>query len=769
MSASASCRGAWRSADPPGVSVARPCRPVPRAFGFGLLASLSLLPLLAGGQAVQSLPAVEVIGTTLLPGSGVAPDKSPANVQVFSGKELGRQHPGNVTEFLESNAAGITVNAAQGNPYQPDVNVRGFAASPLLGTPQGISVFFDGLRMNELFGDTVNWDLIPQSAIGSIQLIPGSNPAFGMNTLGGAIAIYSKSGATEYRDHPGGSLTVSGGAFGRRTLGFETGGRKEAIDWFVTGNDSAERGWAEHNPSRVRQLFAKVGLRGEAGDLGLTLHLADNRLEGAQTLPASLADVRQSYTWPDINVNRLAMVALSASRSLSDAWLVSGNAYRRQFRNRNFASNANNAFAPGDAAQAVNDSAVINQSSWGANVQLSYVGMAAGLRHRFSAGLGLDDGLARFTRSEQPATFTPDRGTAPLADFALQTDSDSKTRYSGVFLSDAMDLNDRWTLTFGGRFNRAGVSIADRSGLAPQLDGSHRFQRFNPAVGLSYNPRPKWTAYASYSEGMRAPTAIELTCADPGAPCRLPNNFVSDPPLKKVVSTTAEVGVRGTTPGGATWSAALFRTELRDDLQFVSGNGGAVNAGFFQNVGTTRRQGLELGAAARSGRVGVSLHYSFLDATYRHGFVEHSPSNSTADAGGGIVVQPGDRIPGLPRQVLKARFDVDAAAGWNVAVNVLAAGRIFARGDENNRDVHGPIGGYAVVNLDTRYDIDAHLKLFARIDNLLDRRHSNFGVLAENVFVGPGGSFGVGNARIEQFRGYGAPRGAWAGLQYVFR
>jgi iron complex outermembrane recepter protein len=768
MSPWASCRGAWPSADPRSVKPARPSRPALRALGFALLDSIALSPLCADGQIVQSLPAVEVIGTTLLPGSGVAPDKLPANVQVFSGKEVGRQFSGSLTDFLATNATGITLNAAQGNSYQPDVNVRGFAASPLLGTPQGISVFFDGLRMNELFGDTVNWDLIPPSAIGSIQLIPGSDPAFGMNTLGGAIAIYSKSGATEYREHPGGSLTVSGGAFGRRTLGFETGGQKDGLDWFVTGNDSSEHGWAEHNPSRVRQLFAKVGLRGEAGDLGLSLRLADNRLEGAQTLPASVADVRQSYTWPDINANRLAMVALSASRALSDAWLVSANAYGRQFRNRNFSSNANDAFAAGDAAQAVNDSAVVDQRSWGASVQLSYAGMAAGLRHRFSAGLALDDGLAHFTRSEQPATFTPDRGTAALADFALQTDSDSRTRYSGVFLSDAIDVTDRWTLTLAGRFNRAGVSIADRTGLAPQLDGSHRFQRFNPAVGLNYNPRPKWTAYASYSEGMRAPTAIELTCADPAAPCKLPNNFVSDPPLKQVVSRTVEVGVRGTTPGGATWSAALFRTELRDDLQFVASNGLAVNAGYFQNVGTTRRQGLELGAAARSGPVGVNLHYSFLDATYRHGFVEHSPFNSTADANGAIVVQPGNRIPGLPRQVVKARFDMDAAPGWNVAANVLAAGRIFARGDENNRDVRGAIGGYAVVNLDTRYAIDAHLNLFARIDNLLDRRHSNFGVLAENAFVGPGGSFDGANARTEQFRGYGAPRGAWAGLQYVF-
>ena len=196
---------------------------------------------------------VEVIATTPLPGSGVALSKLPANAQVFTGGDLRQQRAGNLTEFLEQNATSITVNAAQGNPYQPDINFRGFTASPLLGTPQAISVFFDGVRINEPFGDAVNWDLIPQSAIASIQLIPGSNPAFGLNTLGGAIALYSKRGATEYPDAPGGAITLSDGSFGCRTLLVETGGRRDAWDWFVTANDARDQGWAEHNASRVRQ------------------------------------------------------------------------------------------------------------------------------------------------------------------------------------------------------------------------------------------------------------------------------------------------------------------------------------------------------------------------------------------------------------------------------------------------------------------------------------------------------------------------------------
>src|SRR6185437_6522050 len=154
---------------------------------------------------------------------------------------LSGQRQSNATEFLEQNATSITANAAQGNPFQPDVSFRGFTASPLLGTPQGVSVFQDGVRINEPFGDIVNWDLIPQSAIAGIQVIPGSNPMFGLNTLGGAIAVYTKSGA----EYPGASAEVSGGSFGRRTVEADWGGSQGALDFFLTANLFDDRGWAD--------------------------------------------------------------------------------------------------------------------------------------------------------------------------------------------------------------------------------------------------------------------------------------------------------------------------------------------------------------------------------------------------------------------------------------------------------------------------------------------------------------------------------------------
>ena len=741
----------------------------------GLVASVFFIATAAHAAnpaEVLELPQVQVVGTTLLPGSAVPLAKLPANAQLFTSKDLKRQGSASLTDFLEGNATGLTVNAAQGNPYQPDINVRGFSASPLLGTPQGISVFFDGVRINEPFGDSVNWDLIPASAISSIQLVPGSNPAFGLNTLGGAIALYTKSGSSEYPDRPGGSVTLSGGSFGRRTLGFEAGGKTGdpvgTWDWFATAHDSRDRGWAEHNASHVRQLFAKVGWQNDSTDLDLSLQLADNRLEGTQTLPQSFTDVREAYTWPDANTNRVAALALKGSVALSEAWLLSGNAYVRRFRNRNLASNVNNAFTAGDVVQATNDASRIDQLGRGAGLQLTRSGPLGGVNQRLLVGASVDDGRARFTRESQDATFTPDRGTQALGAFTPDTDSDATTRHTGLFASDSVDLDERWTLTLAGRFNRADVTIVDRSGAAPQLNGAHRFERFNPALGVNFNPTPKLTAYANYGEGMRAPTAIELTCADPNLPCKLPNNFLADPPLKKVVSQTLELGARGNAEDGVAWSAAVFRTDLHDDLQFISANGVAVNAGYFQNVGTTRRQGLELDLRGRFKAITAALHYSFIDATFRTGFIGNSPANSSADATGAITVQRGNRIPGIPRHALKLRLDADATSAWRIGASLLVASSVHARGDENNLDANGRVPGYAVVNLDTAWQLTRRVSLFARIDNALDRRYASFGVTGMNVFTGPARSFDVPNARAEQFRGYGAPRGVTAGVQYAF-
>jgi iron complex outermembrane receptor protein len=378
------------------------------AFAFGLAGAAE------NPAAVLEAPTVEVVGTTPLPGLGTPLNQVPANVQSATSSDLSRQNTLNVTEFLTQNLGSVSFTNSNVNPYQPDVNFRGFTASPLLGTPQGLSVFQDGVRINEAFGDTVNWDFIPQSAIANITLIPGSNPVFGLNTLGGALSIQTKSGF----EYPGTSIQTYGGSFGRRAVEFESGGHGENVDYFVTGNAFQEDGWRDHSPSRVNQLFAKTGYQDDKTDIDLSFTGANNALQGTQGLPLSMLDSpKQAFTWPDINDNRLAFFNLKANHFLAPETLLAGIIYYRQVDAHSFNSNANGNFdplnptAPG-TTPAQNIIGDTHQVGTGGTVQLTLLGDLVGHKNSFTTGLSLDHGDTDFSQSTQDADFSRDRDTS---------------------------------------------------------------------------------------------------------------------------------------------------------------------------------------------------------------------------------------------------------------------------------------------------------------------------------------------------------------------
>ena len=484
-------------------------------------------------------------------------------------------------------------------------------------------------------------------------------------------------------------------------------------------------------------------------------------------------NIRQAYTFPDQNKNKLSLLTVKGSHFVNDQILLGGNLYYRQYKNQSVSSNVNGNFGETDpvtglpnTVQATNDRSVIDQDSYGLGLQLTHLGDLAGKNNQLVVGASADLGQARFTQEAQNAEFTANRGAVGVGDFALNTSAKTSNRYCGIFFTDTLTLVERWTLTLSGRYNLAKIKISDETGSAPGLNGEHSFSRFNPAVGINFNPTPKLTAYVAYNEGMRAPTPIELTCANPDAPCKLPNNFLSDPSLKKVVSKTVEIGARGKAGESLTWSASLYRTALNDDIQFISSQGAGANTGFFQNVGNTQRQGVELAAGNKWGPLGISARYSYIDATYQSSFTENSRVNSNADSSGNIPVSTGNQIPGIPRHTFKVRLDYDVSEQWSIGMNALYNSNSYARGDENNRDARGKVPGYTVVNLDSRYKFTNNLEMFARVNNLFNREYANFGILGRNFFAGPNRTFDGDNPANEQFRGYGAPRGAWIGLRY---
>lgn len=729
----------------------------------GALLALGAAMRCAAEETVP-FPPVEVIGTAPLAGIGTPLNQVPANVQAFGAGELARQRLP-VASFLELNAASASLNAPAANPYQPDLSFRGFTASSLLGTPQGLSVFQDGVRINEAFADVVNWDLVPRNAIASLQLLPGSNPVFGLNTLGGALTLSMKDG---FRDAAP-TASLSRGSFGATQFDASGGTDQGPLAGFAAFEGVDDRGWREHSASRIRRLYLRGDARGDNDDVTFAGTFADNHLEGTQAVPLSmLGRPREAYTWPDWTDDRLAFVSVSARHTFDEANVVAANAYYRHARFDGFNSNVNGDYDPVENPfDSSNIASTAKTRSWGASLQATLLRSTPRMSHMFVAGLAYDAGITDFDQREQPAALSADRETAGVGGLEPTTAVSSTNRYLGAYLADTILLDGGWSLSLSGRYNTARIATRDRSGAAPAIDGNNDFRRFNPAAGATWTAKDGTNFFGGVSQGMRVPSPVELTCADPKAPCTLPNIFVADPPLKAIRATTYEAGVRGRFGTAGAYRVAAFRTDLADDIQFVSAGSGAVSSGFFQNVGRTRRQGLELMARVASGPFRFTAQYSLLDATFRTAFSEHSPANATADANGNIPVNPGDRIALSARQALRLRGEWTHGP-FSLGLSALGIGSQYSRGNEDNADPAGRVPGHAVAALDASWQPARHWVFFARVDNLLDARYTTFAILGVNYFRGPGGAFSVAQAGAENFLSPASPRAAWLGIEYRF-
>ena len=323
----------------------------------------------------------------------------------------------------------------------------------------------------------------------------------------------------------------------------------------------------------------------------------------------------------------------------------------------------------------------------------------------------------------------------------------------GAYFIDTFEILENLALTLGGRYQFARVSIGDRTGSNPDVDGGHTFQRFSPGVGLTYQPVSPLTLFFAYNEGFRVPTPAELTCASPTAPCNLPNAFVADPPLDPVVARTYEFGARGTLPVGdeLKWSVSFFRTDVNDDIQFtVVETGGG---GFFQNIAKTRRQGVEVGLQGAWKRLKYFLSYAYVDATYQTNVTLASVTEP-----GGVQVSRGDRLPGIPLNNIKFGGAVEVFKNLWLGGDVVAVTSSFLRGDDGNRQA--PLPGYALLNFQARYAPFKFLEFWGRIDNVTNANYATAGALNWNAFADP--------IAVQRFVAPGAPIGGWAGVKVRF-
>ena len=759
---------------------------------------------------------VTVVGVTQLLGSNVRRERVAASISVVEADELETRAATALSDILNERFGSITLEGVTTNPFQPTLRFRGFTASPLLGLPQGLAVYQNGVRLNEPFGDTVQFDLMPQFAINSIQLSAGSDPAYGLNALGGALALRLKNGFT----NTGFRGEFSGGSFERMSGTAEYGANHGPWAVYLGATHFDETGWRTESPSKVTQAVADVGYRKGRVDTGITFTHANTALNGNGPAPVELLAVNRSavFTFPDITENQLAFVQGRFNLTVSPTWSVQVSGYHRTLDRQTINGDEGEFNVCGEGSLPVgapantlcqgtddddeeedrNENALVdtltgrfitNSDAEGtgifnrSNTETRGYGTALQANARTSFGthdnlflVGVSADLADvvFASNSEVGTLTVSRtitgsglfagiyGRSP--DDTFNTNLNTGNSALGLYISDTYSMNDRAHLTLSGRYNRTRINILDNLGTS--LNGNHAFSRFNPAIGAVFNATNALDIWVRYSVANRAPTAAELSCADPLEPCRVPNAFVSDPPLEQAVAKSAEAGFRGEVGalgGLVRWSLAAYRTRIKDDILFVA-SPELIGTGYFQNAGETNRVGLDLGLSGTAYQFDWYTSYGFVQATFESPllFPGNEEVNDAATADGFLAVNPGDRIPGIPLHSIKAGLSHSPTASWNVALETIAGSSRVFLGDEGNDQTE--LAGYAIANLRTIYQFTPAVEWFARIENLFNRNYSTFGLLAEleiHLAEAP-------NARDPRFVGPGAPRSAFTGLRVRF-
>jgi len=708
-------------------------------------------------------------------------------VQQINSDTINKSNAMSLTEQMNSSLASLSINDVQNNPFQPDVQYRGFTASPLLGLPQGISVYLNGVRFNEPFGDTVNWDLFSLSSIEKVTLYSGSNPIFGQNTLGGALSLTTKNGF----DIEHNELSLQVGSFGQKQVNLQLSGNNERWAYYVNANSYQEDGWRDGSPSEIKQLLVNISYRSPNFITDLFMAANDNKMVGNGAVPIELLSQQSLtaiYTQPDQTKTQLGMIGLNLQTNLSSSYSLNGNIYYRQ--NKIASINGDDSdylpcmFSGGitlcegddddesgddnleDVVDAEELEAVTfvgydetigfsdlsnldaeevdgtrntgktDNSSYGFTTQLVRSDLFTHGNNELIIGIGADKASIDFASDSEFAilhndTIDDDRSVSGvgLYDYDSMVRLKTNISYYYLYLANSIELHNDLSLNLAARYNNSQIRMNDLIDSGPgSLDGVHKYNHFNPALGLSYSGLDNLTLKASYSQSSRTPSPAELSCADEEDPCKLPNGFVSDPPLEQVIVTTGEVGAIYHKPNQQ-YSLTLYSSVSENDIIFQQA-GNKPSQGYFVNIDKTKRQGIEVSSLFRFGDYRLSANYNFLDATFESPYISFSPVNPK---GANRQVSPGDTIPGQPKHQVKVLIEKELTRYINIGGEYLYSSSQFYRGDEANEN--DKIVGHSVVNMYLNYGITPQLALSVRINNLLDKQYYTFGTYGESEEV----------------------------------
>jgi iron complex outermembrane recepter protein len=684
-------------------------------------------------EGMLRLPPVQVVAPAPLP-EALPRSWVPGAVDILQGAGIGASRPAVLPDVLER-LPGVTLQNEQGNPLQPTLTIRGFVASPVTGLPQGVSVFLDGVRINEPTVEEVNFDLIPLEAVDRIEVIRGPSALFGRNTLGAAISLTTRRG----EDRREIATEISGGSFGHVDTRFLLSGETRPLDYYVSLTASYEDGYRDATESRVARAFAKVGVRGAGLDATVSYQYSNDRIKQAGSLPQSelRIDRRANFTAGDFFAPELNMGIINARYPLGETLTLEGNAFVRALSTEQFNVNL----------IAANSRLLNTTLSVGGSLQASARNVVAGRDN--VAILGVEYVNNQVTSR----TFEEEAGAAQTLE-ANVADSQNAV---GLYAQDTLVLARGFTgpgssfvLTAAARWDYLRHDIDDR--LGGPSSGVWSYNRLNPRAGVNLNLSERLGFYASYSQGYRAPAFLELTCAGPGAVCPgLQVGVAPDPPLNAVTATNYEVGMQARPFPWLDIDVSVYRTDVSDDIFSVSPTG--TTGVFFQNVGQTRRDGVEVGLRGRGGAaLDGYVNYAYTRATF-----EDRVELATPLPPGLETVPAGSSLTLVPRHRLNLGLAYRPWPWLTLAMDARWVSSQYLRGDDANRQP--PLPGYWVANggAIARW---RGFEAFVRINNVLDNRYETFGTFAPNART-PG-------APVERFLTPAPPINVLAGLRYVY-
>ncbi|MDP3554221.1 TonB-dependent receptor [Methylocystis sp.] len=745
----------------------------------------------AGRASVTSAPA-----TSAPPASPIVRYAVPAATYTITGNELQNTRAFNLPENLVRQAPGVTVNDVAGGPFLPEIDFRGFVASPIAGTPQGLAVYQNGIRINEAWGDNVYWDMIPSVAIDRFTLVTG-NPLFGLNAIGGAVTLDMKNGFT----WQGFELDGRFGSRGRRQASMQHGLISGPFATYMAMEALGDDGYRQFSGAHIKRFYGDVGYRGESGEIHANVTLANNKFGVSGPAPVDLTNLDESavFTTPQTIKNTLSMFDVNGVFQATPTWKLFGDIHYRAFdqarvdgNTTEFECEANESLCESDAgdtnipnffngqvALGAIDRTWTRSRTIGGTVQATNDDVYFGFHNKITFGVSYDHGWTAFSANEELGIIQPnlvvggfgyivEEQATGISSVSVRAAND----YLGVYALDSLDLTDDLKVTAGARFNRANIALYDMRGTT--LNGNGVFTRINPVAGLTYKILPNVSAYASYSEANRAPTPLELGCADPNRPCLIDNFLVADPPLKQVEAQTIEAGFRGdlavptilpayadALPGNFNWSLGVFRTYSFNDILSVPS---AINGrGYFTNAGTTLRQGVESSFRYTTERVNAFLNYTHTDATFRSTIVLGAPDNpltGTFGTGGSILVTPGANLTSVPRHRFKTGIDFAVTPLWKVGADFQYSSGPYIRGDEIN--LAGRLPSYGILNLRTSYQLGPNIQVYGLLENVTNTRARSFGTFFDTNDI----SFlAFNNPRMVSI---GPPLGVYGGVKITY-